>query len=289
VIEVLEKHILEFPGLGLAFELKRVAFSVFGVHIYWYGLILFFAVTMAGIYAWIRAKEFGQNEDSFLFFTTFAFVGGVIGARAYYVVFEYKAFHSLFDVLNFRAGGLAIYGALIGGALAMFITSRCTKKPLLPALDLFANAALLGQAIGRWGNFVNMDTVGINTNLPWRMTSLPIQRDLFIARARGLSVAPELPVHPCFLYESIWCLVGFSVIALYAKHRTFDGELLLLYMMWYGFGRGLIESLRIDSLMFVGFKVSQVLSILLFVIAWIVWRKKKKRVVCDPQSQGNVV
>jgi phosphatidylglycerol:prolipoprotein diacylglycerol transferase len=285
----LEKHILEFPGLGLAFELRRVAFSVFGMHIYWYGLILFFAVTMAGIYAWVRAKGFGQSEDSFLFFITFAFVGGVIGARAYYVAFEYKAFQSFSDVLNFRAGGIAIYGALIGGVIAMFITSRCIKEPLLPALDLFANAALLGQAIGRWGNFVNMDTVGKNTNLPWRMTSLPIQRDLFTARAHGLNVSPELPVHPCFLYESIWCLIGFLVVAFYAKRRKFDGELLLIYMMWYGFGRGLIESLRIDSLMFMGFRVSQVLSILLFVTAWIVWRRGRKRVVRGSQLQGNVV
>ncbi|MDR2817324.1 MAG: prolipoprotein diacylglyceryl transferase [Oscillospiraceae bacterium] len=285
----MEKHILEFPGLGLAFELRRVAFSVFGMHIYWYGLILFFAVTMAGIYAWVRAKGFGQSEDSFLFFITFAFVGGVIGARAYYVAFEYKAFQSFSDVLNFRAGGIAIYGALIGGVIAMFITSRCIKEPLLPALDLFANAALLGQAIGRWGNFVNMDTVGKNTNLPWRMTSLPIQRDLFTARAHGLNVSPELPVHPCFLYESIWCLIGFLVVAFYAKRRKFDGELLLIYMMWYGFGRGLIESLRIDSLMFMGFRVSQVLSILLFVTAWIVWRRGRKRVVRGSQLQGNVV
>ncbi|GHU84482.1 prolipoprotein diacylglyceryl transferase [Clostridia bacterium] len=286
----MEKHILEFPGLGLAFELKRVAFSVFGVHIYWYGLIVALAAIMAGIYAWIRAKEFKQSEDAFLFFIIFAFVGGVIGARIYYIVFEHRNFHSFFDVINIHAGGIAVYGALIGGAIATYITAHCIKEPLLPALDLFANAALLGQAIGRWGNFVNMEAFGSNTNLPWRMTSLPIQRDLFVARARGAAVDPELPVHPCFLYESIWCLIGFLVIAFYAKHRKFDGELLLIYMMWYGFGRALIESLRIDSLMFMGFMVSQVLSILLVVIAGIVWRKiRKKRVVREPQPQGTVV
>lgn len=271
------KHELLFPKLGLSFNFSSVAFSIFGLDIYWYGIIVMCAMIVAICYIFSRAKRFNINEDALTSIITWAIVGGVIGARLYYIIFNHKNIHTFFEAINIRNGGIAIYGGLIGGGLAMVATAKAKKVKLLPLLDLMVGGVIIAQAIGRWGNFFNMEAFGCNTDLPWGMTSLPIKRMLGALQASGVAVNPDLPVHPCFLYESVWCLLGFVFIAAYSKRKKFDGELFVIYILWYSFGRFFIEGLRIDSLMLGKVRISQAVSLLLFVCAGVtLWYKNKK-------------
>lgn len=271
------KHELLFPKLGLSFNFSSVAFSIFGLDIYWYGIIVMCAMIVAICYIFSRAKRFNVNEDALTSIITWAIVGGVIGARLYYIIFNHKNIHTFFEAINIRNGGIAIYGGLIGGGLAMVATAKAKKVKLLPLLDLMVGGVIIAQAIGRWGNFFNMEAFGCNTDLPWGMTSLPIKRMLGALQASGVAVNPDLPVHPCFLYESVWCLLGFVFIAAYSKRKKFDGELFVIYILWYSFGRFFIEGLRTDSLMLGKVRISQAVSLLLFVCAGVtLWYKNKK-------------
>ena len=271
------KHELLFPGLGISFEFSNVAFSIFGLDIYWYGIIVMCAMIVALCYVFLRAKRFNINADALTSIITWAIVGGVVGARLYYIIFNHKNIHTFFEAINIRNGGIAIYGGLIGGSLALTVAARAKNVKLLPLLDLMAGGAMIAQAIGRWGNFFNMEAFGYNTSLPWGMTSLPIKRMLGALQATGVSVNPDLPVHPCFLYESVWCLLGFIFITTYSKRKKFDGELFAIYVLWYSFGRFFIEGLRTDSLMLGSFRISQVISLLLFMCAGVMlWYKNRK-------------
>lgn len=271
------KHELLFPKLGISFEFSNVAFSIFGLDIYWYGIIVMCAMIVALCYVFLRAKRFNINADALTSIITWAIVGGVVGLRLYYIIFNHKNIHTFFEAINIRNGGIAIYGGLIGGSLALTVAARAKNVKLLPLLDLMAGGVMIAQAIGRWGNFFNMEAFGYNTSLPWGMTSLPIKRMLGALQATGIGVNPDLPVHPCFLYESVWCLLGFIFITTYSKHKKFDGELFAIYVLWYSFGRFFIESLRTDSLMLGSFRISQVVSLLLFMCAGVMlWYKNRK-------------
>jgi len=246
-------HTLEFPGLGLSFELNRVAFSVFGVQIFWYGIIITLAFFVFALVAVRRAKEFGVEPDRVIDAMIFTALGGVIGTRLYFVAFSWENYrHNLLGIFNFRAGGLAIYGGIIAGGLCLILFCRVKKLKPLPMLDLFGSGMLIAQAIGRWGNFVNIEAFGTETNAPWRMLS----PDITI-----------YPVHPTFLYESLWNIIGFILISLYIKRRKFDGEITLMYIGWYGIGRAVIEGMRADSLMIGGLRVSQVVAVLCVIAA----------------------
>ena len=271
------KHELLFPKLGLSFNFSSVAFSIFGLDIYWYGIIVMCAMIVAICYIFLRAKRFNINADTLTSIITWAIVGGVIGARLYYIIFNHKNIHTFFEAINIRNGGIAIYGGLIGGGLAMVATAKAKKVKLLPLLDLMVGGVIIAQAIGRWGNFFNMEAFGCNTDLPWGMTSLPIKRMLGALQAAGVAINPDLPVHPCFLYESVWCLLGFVFIAAYSERKKFDGKLFAIYILWYSFGRFFIEGLRTDSLMLGNVRISQAVSLLLFVCAGVtLWYKNKK-------------
>ncbi|MCM1299530.1 MAG: prolipoprotein diacylglyceryl transferase, partial [[Eubacterium] siraeum] len=166
-------------------------------------------------------------------------------------------------------GGLAIYGGVIVGVITGIIVSKIKKTPFLPLLDVTGPAFLIGQAIGRWGNFINQECYGAPTagNLPWGMTGTSIALDPVVIAAQAESEAPVL-VHPCFLYESLWCIIGFLLIHFAAsRFKSFDGELFLYYVMWYGAGRGWIEGLRTDSLYAGSVKISQLVAIASAVIA----------------------
>lgn len=271
------KHELLFPRLGISFEFSNVAFSIFGLDIYWYGIIVMCAMIVALCYVFLRAKHFNINADALTSIITWAIVGGVVGARLYYIIFNHKNIHTFFEAINIRNGGIAIYGGLIGGSLALTVAARAKNVKLLLLLDLMAGGVMIAQAIGRWGNFFNMEAFGYNTSLPWGMTSLPIKRMLGALQATGVRVNPDLPVHPCFLYESVWCLLGFIFITTYSKRKKFDGELFAIYVLWYSFGRFFIEGLRTDSLMLGSFRISQVISLLLFMCAGVMlWYKSRK-------------
>lgn len=278
------KYELTFPKLGLSFSLSKTAFSIFGLEIKWYGIIVGLAILVAVLYICSRSKEFGIEDPTD--YIIWAILGGIIGLRLYDVLFNYKNIHSFLDVINIRNGGLAIYGGLISGSISLIIAAKIKKENLLPFMDLAAGGIILGQTIGRWGNFVNMECFGYNTNLPWGMTSASIKRELYIMqKTMGENVDPNLPVHPCFLYESVWCFIGFIVIVVLTKRRKFDGQLFLTYILWYSFGRFFIEGLRTDSLMLGTIRVSQMLSFILFVsatVTLVIHSKRKKLKKMNP-------
>jgi phosphatidylglycerol:prolipoprotein diacylglycerol transferase len=205
-------------------------------------------------------------------------VGGIVGARAYYVLLKWDYYgQNLDQIFNTRSGGMAIYGGIIGGLLIGLLMCKIRKVRFVPAVDLAAGGFFIGQAIGRWGNFVNIEAFGGNTSLPWGMSSSVITSYLTEHEAElealGMNIDPNMPVHPTFLYESIWCLLGFLFLAWYTKRRKFDGELILIYMMWYGAGRAVIEGLRTDSLMIpnTSLRASQMLALAMVIVAAVIW------------------
>ena len=277
--------IVSFPGLGLEFDVNRVAFSLGSIPVYWYGILIALGFVLAILYASKRAKEFGVDADRMLDVIIGGAIGGIIGARAYFVLLRWDYYgQNLDQIINTRSGGMAIYGGIIGGLLIGLLMCKIRKVKALPMVDLVAGGFFIGQAIGRWGNFVNVEAFGSNTSLPWGMASEIISSYLAEHEAElealGMNIDPNMPVHPTFLYESIWCLLGFLFIAWYTKRRKFDGELILIYLMWYGAGRAVIEGLRTDSLMIpnTSLRASQVLAIVMVIVATFIWLVKSSRV-----------
>jgi phosphatidylglycerol:prolipoprotein diacylglycerol transferase len=255
-------NFVSFPGLGIdAFEINPVAFKIFGVSVMWYGVIITCGMILAYLYGLSRAKVEKVKSEDITDLTLFLVIFGVIGARLYYIVFKLDEFiwrgadgtinwgETLKAMVNLRSGGLAIYGGIIAGFLTMLIVSR-VKRIRFPVLaDIVAPCLFIGQSVGRWGNFINVEAYGGSTELPWRM---------------GVGTGGGAPfVHPTFLYESLWNLVGFILIAVFYKKKKFHGQVFLFYCIWYGLGRAWIEGLRTDSLMLGPYRVSQLLSIIL--------------------------
>lgn len=253
---------ISFPGLGIKeFKLDPEAFNLFGRPVMWYGVIISLGMILAVLYVLYRAKH-NENikTDDVFDFAIWAIPLGVIGARIYYVATkfeEYKADTPLETFKNCIAiweGGIAIYGAIIGGALGLILVSLHKKIKLGKAFDMVAPGVMIAQAIGRWGNFCNAEAHGGPTSLPWRMG---IRNDEY---------PTTVFVHPTFLYESLWNVLGFVLINLFYKKKKYDGQILIMYLTWYGFGRMLIEGLRTDSLYVLGFRISQVIGFLCFFI-----------------------
>lgn len=261
-----EWNTISFPRLGIEIPVYSEAFSIFGLSIKWYGIMIFLGLALAVIYCFRRMKEFGLDDDRAFDAVIAGGIGAVICARLYYVIPNWSQFSgNPVQIFNIRSGGLAIYGGLIGAVLIGTVAAKIRKVKLLPLLDLAGMGFLIGQSIGRWGNFFNHECFGSNTTLPWGMTSPKIQADLkanayAIFNATEVTVDPALPVHPCFLYESLWCALGFLLLHLYSKRRKFDGELFFMYIGWYGLGRVFIEGLRTDSLMAGHLRISQILA-----------------------------
>lgn len=251
--------IVGFPKLGWNFDISPTAFTVFGLEIKWYGILIAIGMLLAIMYCFKRIKEFGLDSDRVIDAVVIGLIGAMIGARAYYIIFDPDV--TFADFFKFRNGGLAIYGGLIGALLVGGIAAKIRKVRILPLFDLAAAGFVIGQAVGRWGNFVNKEAFGSQTSLPWGMSSASIQYML----APGSDTL--VMAHPCFLYESLWCILGFILIHFYIKHRKFDGEIFLMYSAWYGFGRFFIEGLRTDSLYLGLIRVSQLLAIVCVVIA----------------------
>lgn len=274
---------VQFPALGLEFTLNRVAFSLGGLDVYWYGIILALGLLAGMAFAFHYAVDFGIDSDRLVDVMVIGTVCGVACARIYYVAFAPFKYNSLWEMIDLRDGGIAIYGAVIGAFLFGGLACLWRKIPLLPTFDIVAISFLAGQGIGRWGNFMNQEAFGTNTTLPWGMISESTKNYLTnwqaALAAEGVTVDPSLPVHPTFLYESIWCLLGFVLLWRYVKKRRFDGEIALLYVVWYGAERFVVEGLRTDSLMLpgIGLRVSQVLalvSVAAALVALFVLRRK---------------
>lgn len=261
-----EWNTLSFPKLGIEIPVYSTAFTIFGMEVKWYGIMIGLGLLLAVIYCFRRMKEVGIDSDRATDAVFGGFIGAIIGARLYYVFMmwdDYKG--DIKAILSIRDGGLAIYGGLIGALVVGLIVAKIRKVKLLPILDLAGMGFFIGQSLGRWGNFFNHECFGRNTDLPWGMTSPKIAASLKanaseILSLTGVTVDPSAPVHPCFLYESLWCLAGFLILHFYFKHRKFDGELFAIYVLWYGLGRFFIEGLRTDSLMVGHLRISQLVA-----------------------------
>ncbi len=262
-----------FPGLGLSFTINRIAFSIGGINIYWYGLLIATGMMLAIWFAFRHCQEFGIDPDAMIDVIVVGVVMAIVCARAYYVAMAPFEYESVWEMLSVRDGGLAIYGGLIGAFVFGGLACKWRGVPLLPMCDLTGMGFLIGQCIGRWGNFANQEAFGYNTTLPWGMYSEATRSYLMgstVTVPAGMVVDPNLPVHPTFLYESLWCFAGFILLLFYYKKRRFNGDIVLLYAIWYGTGRFWIEGLRTDSLLLVpslGLRASQLLAAVTVVAA----------------------
>lgn len=259
---------LTFPNLfgGITLSYTQ-GFEIFGIKIYWYGVLITLGVVLAYLYANHRAKEFGVGKDRMFDVVFVALICGFLGARIYYCVFQTldpnsgMSYDFVTTFTTIRDGGLAIYGGVIGGFLGGFVACKIRKVNFRAMADLASLGFLIGQTLGRWGNFINQEAFGAECSPDWifGMTSA------LISKRDGLAYGTT--VHPCFLYESVWCLVGLIGLHFYSKKlRSFDGEIMLMYLAWYGLGRAWIEGLRTDSLMAGPFKISQLVAAACFVV-----------------------
>ena len=280
----MENFHVQFPNLGWEFDINRVAISLGSFKVYWYGLIIATGLMLAILYAYKTAPRFQLNFNKLMNCVFVGLVTGIIGARLYFCIFKWDYYftHPI-EIFYIHEGGLAIYGGIIGAIAGGLVVAKIQKMRFLPILDVVMIGFLIGQGLGRWGNFFNQEAYGTVTNLPWAMMS---------------EGTLNQPVHPCFLYESLWCLLGALLLHLYSKYRQrYAGEIFFMYLVWYGFERMFVEGLRTDSL-YVPFqvfgmdiRVSQVLSFALFVtgiVILIINRHKEEPFYADYRRQKGI-
>lgn len=269
---------VKFTGLDHIFNVYSTLceFTVFGheVTIKFYGVIIAFGFLLAVLFGGRMAYKWKLDLNKMLDILLFGTIGGIVGARLYYVAFEWDYYsRHLSEIPQIWEGGLAIYGGLIGGILAAFLVCRHNGLNFLKLLDLAGMSFLIGQGIGRWGNYANQEAFGTNTTMPWGMTSDKVARYISTHQSefaeKGITMDASVPVHPTFLYESLWCIVSFIIIYIICKKAyKFSGQLILCYGILYGAERAVVEGLRTDSL-YIGttsLRVSQVLSMVLVLI-----------------------
>ena len=261
---------ISFPALGIALNPSRYI-ELGPLKIHFYGLIIAFGLILGVLYACRRSKEFGLKEDDItdgvLCVTHFA----ILCARAYYVIFRWADYaDDPISVFYIWEGGLAIYGGVIGAVIGIIAFSKWKKIKAVVVLDLISLSFLIGQSIGRWGNFMNREAFGGETDVLWKMGLMNRAGEVIY-------------VHPTFLYESLWNACGLVLLHFASKRRKYDGQVALGYAAWYGLGRCMIEGLRTDSLYIGPFRVSQLLAGVSFVIAGslLLWNHFRPH---DPES-----
>lgn len=275
---------VQFPKLGLDFDISPIAFSIGSYHIYWYGIIIASGLLLAVGYAMKTAPRYNVNASKLINCVLVGIITGIIGARLYFCFFQWDYYSkNPVEILHINNGGLAIYGGIIGSMIGGLIIVKIQKMKVMPVLDIAMISFLIGQGIGRWGNFMNQEAFGTPTDLPWGMMS---------------EETNMVAVHPCFLYESIWCLLGFVLLHFYGKYKQkYAGQIFYMYLVWYGFERMIVEGLRTDSLYLpfspFGFdiRVSQLLSLLIFlvgIILLILNRKKEDPFYADYRRKKGI-
>lgn len=282
-------HEISFPGFGIGpFEINKVAFTLFGHPVAWYGIIIACGMVAAFFIALHFAKREGIKSDDMIDLALFLLIASIVGARIYYVIFKFDNFlvtgngffgnigGTLKNIVAIWDGGLGFYGGLILSFIVAWFVARKKKIRFPVLIDTVAPGLILAQAIGRWGNFVNAEAYGTQTDLPWRM-------GIAETKAGGL-YSSYMEVHPTFLYESLWNLIGFAVMMLIYRKKKFNGQIFYFYMMWYGFGRFFIEGLRTDSLyLFANVRVSQVVAVMTFavglVLTVVMWKRSDAKKV----------
>lgn len=258
---------VSFPGLGIEpFSFNKVAFTIpigDGIQVRWYGIVIVLGIILAFIYASYRTKQEGIIFDDLLDIAIWAVLLGMVGARTYYVLTTLDQYDSFYDMIAIWNGGIAIYGAVIGGALAVFAVCKIKKISWKKAFDAVSPGVMIGQIMGRWGNFFNGEAFGAapKESSPLYFLRMGLQHENW---------AKEIFVQPTFLYESVWNLIGFLIINATYKKKKFDGQIFVEYITWYGFGRMFIEGLRQDSLYVGPFRISQVVGFCCFVAGTVI-------------------
>lgn len=288
---------IRFPKLGWTFRIDPTAFKIGSFEVQWYGIIITLGMLLAFVYCFGKMKRFGIDPDRAVDAVIGGVLGGIVGARIYYVAFNWSEYKGdLKSVFNTREGGLAIYGGIIGALAVGLLICKIRQVRKLPMLDVACLGLLIGQGIGRWGNFVNQEAFGGKTDSFLGMTGGRIQQYIFENSASlggklvgdstssGIANLELYPVHPCFLYESLWCLLGFALLAFWSKRRKYDGQILLMYMAWYGAERFFVEGLRSDSLYIGSIRVSQALSAVIFIVSVILQIVMFSKVRRDPEK-----
>lgn len=283
-----------FPNLGIEINhLSRVAFTVFGKEVYWYGIFIGTGVLLGLILAMKEAKRTEQDPDIFLDFALYALIFSIIGARLYYVVFSWEDYsQNLIKIFALREGGLAIYGGVIGGVLTALVYCKIKKLNFWQLADTAAPSLVLGQVLGRWGNFFNREAFGDFTNnlfaMRYQLSQVRLGdiSDHTLSQLQMVNGVEYIQVHPTFLYESLWNIGVFVILIFVSRRKKFHGQIAGLYFLGYGLGRVWIEGLRTDQLRFGGFAVSQVLSAILIVAAavFLIWKNRETKLV--PVSRG---
>lgn len=257
---------IEFPALGLKFNIDPILIHYKnGGGVHWYGIIIALGVLLAVLYARHVAARENENKDIIVDLVLYAIPVSVIFARTYYVAFSWESYKdNLFDIFKIWEGGIAIYGAIIGAVLTAFIFFKIKKMNVLKMFDICSLGLIIGQIIGRWGNFVNGEAHGGECSYPW-----------------GMSINGSAAVHPTFLYESLWNLIGFIILSQLNKKRPFYGFTFFMYITWYGLGRFFIEGLRTDSLYLGTIRVSQLVGaacVVLGAAALLVLHRKSNKI-----------
>lgn len=246
--------------------MNPVAFTIFGLSIGWYGIIIATGMLLGVIVATKRAKDEGLPEDIIIDLCLFAVPAAILGARLYYVIFNWGYYgNNLTDILKFRQGGLAIHGAVIAGAIVGYFFCKARNLGFWRLADICAPSLILGQAIGRWGNYVNQEAHGGPTNLPWAIE------------------VDGVMVHPTFLYESLWNFAVFFLLLHLSKKKKFEGQIFIYYMILYSVARFFIEGLRTDSLMIGPFRTAQLISVVTIIVAGAVMYFKGKKAALNQQ------
>lgn len=275
---------IQFPNLNINIENLPKSFNLFGIDIAFYGCIIALGILAGIAIACYMAKITGQNHEDYIDFAIYAIIFSVIGARLYYVVFswDYYGKHPA-DIINIRQGGLAIYGGVIAAVLTCFVYTRIKKMSFKLVADTGIYGLILGQIIGRWGNFFNREAFGgvAKDGNPWamkiffgdeyRISQVPdaVREGMEAWKGKSLTEIGYIQVQPTFLYESLWNVMVLTLMIVFRKKKKFDGEILLWYLIGYGVGRTIIEGMRTDQLIMpiTGWPVSQALSIVVAAVA----------------------
>ena len=265
---------VSFAGIDKVFNVSSVfcEFSLGGndITIKWYGVIIAFGFTLAVLFGGRMAFKWKMDLNKMIDVLIYGTFAAIIGARLYYCIFNWSAYaDNPIRILYIWEGGLAIYGGIIGGVIAAFIVCKVEKLNFYNLLDLIGMSLLIGQGIGRWGNYANQEAFGGNTDGATGMMSEKVTEYILRHQAELPGIDPYAPVHPTFFYESVWCITGFLLLFFMCKKfRKFSGQIFLSYGIWYGVGRMIIEGLRTDSLYIgnTGLRVSQVLSAAIVIV-----------------------
>ncbi|MCI6534498.1 MAG: prolipoprotein diacylglyceryl transferase [Lachnospiraceae bacterium] len=269
---------IDFPNIGIHLESVGDHITVFGFDIAYYGIIIGIGILVGLLIAVAEAKRTGQKEEDYYDLAIYAVIFAIIGARAYYVIFSWDMYKDdLLSILNIRQGGLAIYGGVIAAVITVLIFARIKKLSAPLLMDTAGLGLVAGQMIGRWGNFFNREAFGEYTDSLLAMR-LPVDAvrssditELMREHMETVDGVSYIQVHPTYLYESLWCMMVLIIMLLYRKHKKFDGEVFLVYLLGYGLGRVWIEGLRTDQLLLpvVGLPVSQILAGVIVVVSTI--------------------